>query len=149
MADATIPEAHVTKMKKLPTTIILLCFSVSANADIYICESELLAELRGTENVSGEYKRGRLIVNTEEGFKSYLQGQSINSENKYSRVDYKGSCSVVENKFVSCSNLERIGDSIQEQDILLDTKWLKYVRTSKGVQHRADGTLESGSCTKV
>ena len=70
-------------MNKLLTTIILFCFSVSANAEIYICESELVAELRGTENISGEYKRGRLIINTEDGFKTYLQGQSINSEDKY------------------------------------------------------------------
>ena len=56
---------------------------------------------------------------------------------------------MLENKFVSCSSLERIGDSIREEDILLDTDWLKYVRTSKGVQHRADGILESGSCAKI
>ena len=70
-------------MNKLLTTITLLCFSVAANAEIYICESELVAELRGTENISGEYTRGRLIINTDDGFKSYLQGQSINSEDKY------------------------------------------------------------------
>lgn len=136
-------------MNKSMTAMILCLFSVPAFAEVFVCESEQVAEIRGSDTDSGRYTLGRIIIDTQKGFKSYLQGQDINSENRYARVDWTGECYEVESKFIECRSLERLGDSIREEDILLDTRWLKYVRTSKGVQHQASGTLEAGTCTEI
>ena len=76
-------------MNKLLTTIILLCFSVAANADIYFCEVRVISTIGsdGSGSILDEPSGENWIVDTEKGFRS--SGQS----------EYGGSCVPKESAF--------------------------------------------------
>ena len=121
-------------MNKLLTTIILLCFSVAANADIYFCEGATSAYIDPQTNLSNNIvasDRYNWIVDTDKGF-------------RYTQVgfDYEGSCELSDGYIICRSSLYFLSDKIFVISPILNFTY---------VSHLWGFTIGAyaGTCTKV
>ena len=121
---------------KLPTRITLLCFSVSANADIYFCESDSSANLivptesRYFNNLSEEAGVS-IVVDSEKGFR-HSEFEECN-----------GDCEISGTFLVCTFSSEGIGEGIFAMDI----KGLSYSYIDHIYGMRL--TSRAGTCTKA
>ena len=107
-------------MNKLLTTIILLCFSVAANADIYVCSTKAQASILDP-SISGTGSLRIIGTNNDEDSTSYIvdteQGvRTVFSDSTQALLtgtvadlegDYRGSCETFVG-YIRCSHSSRI-----------------------------------------
>ena len=119
-------------MKKLLTTITLLCFSVAANADIYFCEIAKYASAGPDDATSNENPtRETLIVDTDKGFR-ISEGE-----------DYSGSCEQsADSRFFICQ-----GESLPA-NLAINTEKLTFTYTSN-LYSLGVAIARAGTCTKA
>ena len=118
-------------MKKLLTTITLLCFSVSANADVWFCEEVRYSNtFYHGDNYSTDNSGVSYIVDTDKGIRMPLQN------------DYRGTCEQTA-KYVLCS-IPREGHEIT---LSLDAVESRYTFTFN--QYGFYVYFSAGTCTKA
>ena len=121
---------------KLLTTIILLCFSVVANADIYFCEATIGTLLGESGGYVRESDGTKFLVDTDKGVKwDFVQ-------------IYEGLCQqgngYVSAEGVNCSYLAKGGLTRQ---IFINNETLKFSAAQHGLGANVSGWL--GECTKA
>jgi hypothetical protein len=123
---------------KLLTSITLLCFSITANADIYFCEDETAAgaDLAGGYlNEDGRTNPVHIwVIDTSKGFRNTV---SRNEE-------YRGSCEV-ERAYVLCKRFD--SDKKGEWYFAIDTNSSTFTYT--GHKYGAYASARAGTCTKA
>jgi hypothetical protein len=121
-------------MKNLLTTITLLCFSVAANADVFICEEKKSDVTRpdGGSNLDlGTYGLTKWIVNTDKGY-------GYEARN----VVYVGRCEV-NGKYWLCKN----NDDVAERTFAINTEDLNFTLSSH--YYGSSVTTGAGTCIKA
>ena len=105
-------------MKKLLTTIILLCFSVAANADIYFCDPSVSASLTGIRaRETTLHETTSIIIDTDKGIR-VITPESNNQ-------DYAENC-VIEMSRITCSWRTSAGNINSFQMSLADESYEQY-----------------------
>ena len=130
-------------MNKLLTTIILLCFSVAANADIYFCESTVDGDIWKPKVRSSLYNRidhdggSKFIVDSEQGVRTG-SGMAV----------MEGPCknvkSVLEPDLLVC---EAIFGDIGINSFAIDTKDNTFTYVEQN--YRARISFYTGTCIKA
>jgi len=123
-------------MKKLLTTIILLCFSVAANADIWFCTSETEATIivsadQRSRNSYYENPQQEIIVDTDKGYRHA------------GLTNYYGVCKMSGIYLVCTDNSEGLGEGSFAIDTINNT--FSYIDHIFGVRL----TSRVGRCTKA
>jgi hypothetical protein len=90
-------------MTKLLTAIILLCFSVAANADIYFCNPSIGGTVADDIGETTDHETTSFIIDTEKGFREI--GPVRNN------ADYVGNC-FIQTLTILCSASLRSGGTI-------------------------------------
>ena len=82
-------------MNKLLTTIILLCFSVAANADIWFCETNYMAVVGYDNGLQRVQASGQTFtIDTDKGVRLPPFGQGLDLPDGFEspEMSYRGSC---------------------------------------------------------
>lgn len=143
-------------MNKLLTTITLLCFSVTANADIYVCSTKAQASIldpsiSGTDSLriigtNNDEDSTSYIVDTDQGVRTVfsdstqalLSGTVANLEG-----NYRGSCETF-TYLIRCSDSSYFDNM---SHLLIDTQAKIFLRTSLNM---FTGTQsQGGTCIKI
>ena len=131
-------------MNKLLTTITLLCFSVAANADIYLCEAKAHGFVECLGAADGRESQVKFLIDTEKGYR-YI-----------TVTKYDGNCRIdgyeeIEDALVVCSQIKDGSESKLIINLIFNSPNFEedirftYTYTSYG----QSVISYAGNCTKV
>ena len=125
-------------MNKLLTTITLLCFSVAANAESYICDTVSIASST-PESAMPNYQYPKFIVDVERGV--------LRLEQESESENYTGFCEVIKTQHaIQCQRIVAVSGKWLFN---VDLSNLNFTYSQGYIKGRLEVVSYSGTCIKA